>query len=178
MMIRRLKSICCLIFALCISLSSNVYAMNETEMATTVTYTEQDTGNRQENFYEISIPAEISLNEKCEIPLELTYMGLASWQSVTVYIDGDRSFPENDGYLHLYSPDSSDEKRVVVQRYDTATRTAEVISWKGLHEICCFNHENWYSPGIIVMLDALSEGPITPGTYYGTLYFTIELESN
>lgn len=152
----------------CFSSTLPIYAVNETEMEMQVTYSHTNI------CYEVVIPAELSLNMQDSHSIYLSRYEFMPYQRLSVYIDGDRTFDPNDGYLHLKALWQNDVK-VCVKR-NTDTPIYEPITGPGLHEVARFEevkaHPTKYGQ---IRFDILDKEFIETGVYTGTVYFIIEL---
>lgn len=176
----KIKVLLFLVLVVCLSLTSTAYAANRTEATTRVTYTKE--GENSNSIpplpsgasYEINIPADVSLNKGRELWITANSMSLSEGQSVVVNLDYYRTFDDR-GHLHLRDSNTGSEALVAINRhdfdinaggllYDTDT-TVAVFTGNSLQA-------NKYG---LLYLNLLQPGTIAPGTYEGTIYFTIEL---
>lgn len=185
----------CLVLAFCLLGSSVAYAANETAATMTVTYTQEapepsetespnDTpteempttqpGN-QASSYEIDIPSEISLNDGDSTLLMMNSLNIGKSFKVVVYIDGDRTF-QDDGFLHLTAPGNDQTAKTAVYRYNSESDTYERLSGDGEHEVAVFKYyslnPNKYG---LLRFEIENQSELEPGTYSGTVYFSIRM---
>ena len=171
---RKIAILLCASAVVCIAASATAYAANETTGTTIVTYTqEEEAGETSPALYEINIPAEVSLNDGREMYITANYLNLSSGQSVTVYLDGDKTFSE-DGYFHLQA-DGKEDARIAINRRNQAKNTGELIGGSGLFGAAIFEGNNLQPMEYgTLYLNLIGKSSIEPGSYQGTLYFTIQ----
>ena len=176
---RRLFGAVCLAVALCMVFGMTAEAADETQM--TVTYIKQEPARSTDSgddapsrpAYVIAIPAEFSLNTSDTMPLYLTENNIPEGKRLHVHIDGARTIAE-DGYMHLQGT-QGDDARVRVGIYNSAGRE-DALTFQGAFEVAAFErgdvHPVW---GGTMFLHVVNDDELTPDTYTGTLYFSLNL---
>lgn len=182
----------CLVLALCLALSSTAYALEQTTAETRITYTK--TGDNSSPSppvtaaasYEINIPAEVSLNAGRELYITAANLNLSGGESVVVSVDFARSYTTElgeaeeggvleDSYIKLDSVDGSSFAKVNINRHNYDTGAGELIVSTDTTAAVFTGSSLQPSKYGLLYLNLYRPGTIEPGTYSGTLYFTIEL---
>lgn len=188
----KIKAAVCIALTLCLALASTAYAASGTTAETTITYTKTvEVGSSQQTAapaasYEINIPAEVSLNAERELHITADSMNLPAGKSVVVSVDYDRSFTLErtettdggvieDSYIKLDSATGDGFAKVHVNRSNLDGSGAGMIYQTDSTAAVFTGTSLQPTQYGILYLNLYKPGTIAPGTYTGTLYFTIEL---
>lgn len=188
----KIKAAVCIALTLCLALASTAYAASGTTAETKITYTKtEESGGSQQvpspaASYEINIPAEVSLNAGRELYITADSMNLPTGESVVVSVDYDRSFTLErtettdggvieDSYIKLDSATGDSFAKVHVNRSNLDGSDAGMIYQTDSTAAVFTGTSLQPTQYGILYLNLYKPGTIAPGTYTGTLHFTIEL---
>lgn len=160
---KKTYSLLLLVVMLCSIIPAVAYAEDGTSGQTAVTYTVSAN-------YEINIPASINLNEDPNLKITASSMNTNYGQRVSVKIDGAKTY-ENGGNFYLYN-----NKGTASEVKITCNLRAPMSIVNGLdYEVARFDDGSITNPVDPLQIEPAVGSGIAPGTYTGTIYFTITI---
>lgn len=173
---RKLLPVLCLLLVSCLMCGSiSAYAADESEIKTRVSYTKYSEPEEEQTnlpLYEISIPADMSLNNGTSLPIYLITNNLVDGQRLHVHIDADRTIGD-DTYLSLYGTNTNDVAKVTFGYYNSIGKPV-YINNTGMWEVATFESGNIRPVfGGTLFFNVINDDELSVDTYTGNVYFKL-----